>query len=550
VAGLAAIFGSGAMTNSIREIEAMEVIFIIGSNTKESHPVIANRMIKAYRKGAKIIVADPRSVPMVKFAEVFLRMRPGTDIAILSGMAQVIVSEGLQNDEFIRDKTEGFEAWKKSLEEFTPEKAQQITGVPKEDIIKAARLYGRSRKAGIFYTMGITQHACGTDNVRAIANLATLTGNIGRESTGVNPLRGQNNVQGASDAACLPNVYPGYQKVDDPAVRQKFEQAWGVELSPKPGLTATEMINAAAEGKLKALYVMGENPVITDPNMHHTISALNNLEFLVVQDIFMTETAALADVIFPATCSFEKDGTFTNTERRVQRVRKAVEPPGRARNDLAIISRMSRAMRYPLEYESPEKVLEEFGRLWPALGGITYDRIEKEGLAWPCPAKDHPGTEYLYKDGFPKGKVPFLNVPFTPPAEVVNDEYPFVLTTGRNLYQYHSGSMTRRVKAIEKHAGEAYVELNPADGARLGIKDGDAVKVRSRRGTVELKARISRRVSAGTVFIPMHYREAAANVLTNDALDPVVKIPELKVCAVAIEVMTKEVEETPLPHAT
>jgi len=548
VAGLAAIFGSGAMTNSIREIEGMEVIFIIGSNTKETHPVIANRMIKAYRTGAKIIVADPRSVPMVKFSEVFLRMRPGSDIALLNGIANIIVSEGLQNDDFIRDKTDGFEAWKQSIRDFTPEKTEQITGVPKNDIIRAARLYGKSRRAGIFYTMGITQHACGTDNVRAIANLATLTGNIGREFTGVNPLRGQNNVQGASDAACLPNVYPGYQRVDDPAIRQKFERAWGVELSPKPGLTATEMINAAADGKLKALYIMGENPVITDPNMHHTIKALKALEFLVVQDIFMTETAAMADVILPAACAFEKDGTFTNTERRVQRVRKVVEPPPRARNDMAIISRMARAMRYPLEYDSPEKVLEEFSRLWPAMGGITYDRINDTGIAWPCPTKDHPGTEYLYKDGFPKGRVPFIQVPYNPPAEVTSAEYPFVLTTGRNLFQYHSGSMTRRAGPIEQHAGEAYVELNPADAGKIDVRTGDTIKVSSRRGSIEIKVRTTRRVSEGTVFIPMHYREAAANVITNDALDPEVKIPELKVCAVKIEVVARKTKEATQPQ--
>jgi formate dehydrogenase major subunit/formate dehydrogenase alpha subunit len=541
VAGLAAIFGSGAMTNSIGEIEGMEVIFIIGSNTKETHPVIANRMIKAFRKGAKIIVADPRRVPMVKFAEVFLKMRPGTDISLLNGMAHVIVGEGLQNDGFIREKTEGFEAWKESLRDFTPGRVEQITGVPKEDLVSAARLYGGSRKAGIFYTMGITQHVCGTDNVRAIANLATLTGNIGREFTGVNPLRGQNNVQGASDAACLPNVYPGYQKVDDPAVRQKFEQAWGVSLSPRAGLTATEMINAAAEGKLKAMYIMGENPVITDPNIRHTVKALEKLEFLVVQDIFMTETAHLADVVLPAACSFEKDGTFTNTERKVQRVRKVVEPPPRARDDLSIIMRVSRALGYPMEYGSPAQVLEEYGRLWPAMAGITYDRIEKSGLAWPCSSKDHPGTPYLYKDGFSKGRVPFIAVPYTPPAEVAGDEYPFVLTTGRNLFQYHSGSMTRRAGPIEQHAGDAYVEMNPADGRKLGVKNGDTIKVRSKRGEVEIKARITRRVPEGTVFIPMHYREAAANVLTNDALDPVVKIPELKVCAVKIESVEKNV---------
>ncbi len=539
MAGLAAIYGSGAMTNSIREIEGMEVIFIIGSNTKETHPVVANRMIKAYRKGAKIIVADPRRIPMVKFAEVFLMMRPGTDIALLNGMAHVIVNEGLQNDQFIAEKTEGFGAWKASLEDFRPAAVESITGVPKEQLIKAARLYGGSRKAGIFYTMGITQHACGTDNVRAIANLATLTGNIGREHTGVNPLRGQNNVQGASDAACLPNVYPGYQKVDDPAIRAKFERAWGAPLSPRPGLTATEMINAAAQGKLKAMYIMGENPVITDPNMGHTVRALNTLEFLVVQDIFMTETAALADVILPAACSFEKDGTFTNTDRRVQRVRKVVEPPPRARDDLSIIMRISKALGYPMEYASPEQVLQEFGRLWPALGGITYDRIKTRGIAWPCPTAEHAGTEYLYKEGFPKGRAPFMPVAYTPPAETVSAEYPLVLTTGRNLYQYHSGSMSRKVKGIEQKAGEAYVEMHPDDGRKLGIEPGDAVEVVSRRGSIRIKARITNRVPAGTVFVPMHYREAAANVITNDVLDPTVKIPELKVCAVRIEAVRK-----------
>jgi len=527
------------MTNSIREIEGMEVIFIIGSNTKESHPVIANRMIKAFRKGAKIIVADPRRVPMVKFAEIFLNMRAGTDVALLNGIAHVIVSEGLQNDEFIREKTDGFELWKKSLQEFTPGKVEQITGVPKEDVVRTARLYGASRRAGIFYTMGITQHTCGTDNVRAIANLATLTGNIGREFTGVNPLRGQNNVQGASDAACLPDVYPGYQKVALPEIKQKFEQAWGVSLSPTPGLTATEMINSAADGNLKAMYIMGENPIITDPNMNHTIKALERLDFLVVQDIFMTETAALADVVLPAACSFEKDGTFTNTERKVQRVRKAVDPPGDARDDLSIIMDLSNRLGYPLKNSSPEKVLEEYGRLWPAMAGITYDRITVKGIPWPCPARDHAGTEYLYKDGFPKEKVPFVVVPYNPPAEITNDKYPFLLTTGRNLFQYHSGSMTRRVGPIEKHAGEAYVELNADDGRQLGIENGDLIRIRSRRGAMEIKARLTSRVPAGTVFIPMHYREAAANVITNDALDPVVKIPELKVCAVKIEAMPK-----------
>lgn len=523
------------MTNAIEEIERMEVIFIIGSNTKETHPVVANRMIKAYRRGAKIIVTDPRRIPMTKFSEIFLQIRPGTDIALLSGMAKVIIDEGLENRDFIGEKTTGFDEWRRSIEAFTPERVEEITGVPKDDIIRAARLYGGSRKAGIFYTMGVTQHACGTANVSAVANLVTLTGNIGRESTGINPLRGQNNVQGASDAACLPNVYPGYQRVDLPEVREKFEKAWGVPLSPKAGMTSTEMMHAAAEGKLKAMYVVGENPIITDPNMRHTVAALRNLDFLVVQDIFMTDTAALADVILPAACSFEKDGTFTNTERKVQRVRKAVEPPGEARDDLSVIIEISRRLGYAMPYTSAEDVMEEYGRLWPALGGITFHRLDRQGIQWPCPTRDHPGTPFLYKDGFPKGRVPFVTVPYMPPAEVTDTEYPFVLTTGRNLFQYHAGSMTRRVKPIERHAGEAYVEINPFDAERLGIRKGDRIRIRSRRGQVEIAARVTPRVAEGTVFIPMHYREAAANVITNDALDPVVKIPELKVCAVAVE---------------
>lgn len=535
MAGLAAIFGSGAMTNSLREIEGMEVIFIIGSNTKETHPVIANRMIRAFRKGAKIIVADPRKIPMVKFSELFLRMRPGTDIALLNGMAHVIVRDGLQNDEFIADKTEGYEAWKKSLETYTPEYAETITGIPKDDIVSAARLYGGSRRAGIFYTMGITQHACGTDNVRAIANLATLTGNIGREFTGVNPLRGQNNVQGASDAACLPNVYPGYQKVDLPEVREKFEKAWGTALSPKAGLTATEMMNAAVEGKIKAMYIMGENPILTDPNMHHTVKALENIDFVVVQDIFLTETARYADVVLPAACAAEKDGTFSNTERRVQRVRKAVEPPGESRDDLSVILELAGRIGYDMNFTTPAEVLAEFGRVWPALAGIDYHRIAQRGLQWPCPTREHPGTEYLYKDGFPKGKVPFTPVSYIPAAEVPNAEFPFVLTTGRNLFQYHSGTMTRKVVPIEEHAGTPYVEISRADADRLKIKHDEMVKIRSRRGQIEVRARVTSRVSEGIIFIPMHYHEAAANMLTNDVLDPVVKIPEYKVCAVAIE---------------
>jgi len=523
------------MTNSIREIEGMEVIFIIGSNTKETHPVIANRMLKALRKGSKIIVADPRKVPLVKFSEIFLRLTPGTDVALLNGMAHVILKEGLVNDEFINERTDGLEEWKKSIETFTPEYSSEITGVPKEDIIRAARLYGSSRKAGIFYTMGITQHTHGTDNVNAVANLALITGNIGREHTGINPLRGQNNVQGACDAGCLPNVFPGYQRVDLPMVKKKFEDAWRVPLSGKEGLKSTEMIESAGTGKLKALYIMGENPMLTDPNIEHTRKTLEKLDFLVVQDIFLTETAVLADVVLPATCFAEKTGTFINTERKVQLVRKAVEPPGQAKEDIWIISELSKRTGYNMNYSSSEEIFEELGDLWPALSGISFSRIRTGGIHWPCPTKDHPGTEYLYKAGFPRGRVSFTPVKYLPPAETADKDYPFVLTTGRNLFQYHSGSMTRRVAQIETHAGEPYIEMNQEDARKLGIKDGEKVRVGSRRGQIEIKARITDRVSAGTVFIPMHYREAAANVITSDALDPYAKTPEFKVCAVKIE---------------
>ncbi len=535
VASLATIFGSGAMTNSIREIEGMEVIFVIGSNTKETHPVIANRMLKALRKGTKLIVADPRRVPLVRFSEIFLRLKPGTDVALLNGMAHVILKEGLHNDEFINERTEGFDEWKKSIETFTPQNASKITGIPEEEIIKAAKLYGGSRKAGIFYAMGITQHTHGTDNVNAVANLALLTGNIGREHTGISPLRGQNNVQGACDAGCLPNVYPGYQRVDIPMVKKKFEDAWGVQLSDKEGLELTEMVESAFKGELKALYILGENPMLTDPNIEHTRKALKKLEFIVVQDIFFTETAALADVVLPATCFAEKNGTFINTERKVQLVRKAVEPPGDAKEDSWIIAELSNRIGYPMKYSSVEEISEELGSVWPALSGISYSRIRTHGIHWPCPTKDHPGTEYLYKAGFPRGKVSFTPVKYVPPAEVADSDYPFILTTGRNLFQYHGGSMTRRVAPIEKHAGEPYVEINTEDAKKAKIKDGEKIKVSSRRGQIEIKARVTDRISSGVLFIPMHYREAAANVITTDALDPHAKTPEFKVCAVKIE---------------
>lgn len=535
MAGLARVFGSGAMTNSIAEIENHDLIFVIGSNTTEAHPIIGLRMKKAARRGADIIVADPRKIDLVRFSTVWLQQRPGTDVALLNAMMHVIIREGLVDNKFIEERTEGYETLKDSLTEYTPEEGERITGVPKGDIIKAARLYGAAVRPGIYYTMGITQHTHGTENVFAIANLALMTGNLGRESTGVNPLRGQNNVQGATDMGCIPDFYPGYQRTTIPGVKEKFQTAWGSQLSDRPGLTATEMTQAALKKKLRAMYIMGENPVLSDPDMHHTVRALRNLDFLVVQDIFLTETAEFADVVLPAACFAEKDGTFTNTSRTVQRIRKALAPPGEAREDSHIIIDLSKRLGFEMNYSLIEDVLHETGKLWPALAGITYKRISRHGLQWPCPTKNHPGTQYLFKGGFPRGKAAFTAVHYRPSEELPDSRYPFIFTTGRVLFQYHTGTMTRRVDAINIISPAAYIEMHPEDAEMLRFADGDMVRVSSRRGSVDTQVRISGRPSKGVLFMPFHFSEAAANILTNTASDPISRIPELKVCAVNVK---------------
>ena len=535
MAGLAAVFGSGAMTNSIPEIENNDVLFVIGSNTTETHPIIGLRMKKAVRKGAKLIVADPRKINLVRFAHSWMQQKPGTDVVLLNAMMHVLLKNNLIDRVFILIRTEGFESFKEGLEKYTPEYAEKITGVPKQDIIKSALLYGNAERPAIYYTMGITQHSHGTDNVYAIANLALMTGNLGMESTGVNPLRGQNNVQGSTDMGCIPDQYPGYQKVNLPPIKTKFEKAWGVKLSNKVGLTAMEMMGAAIKGKMKAMYIMGENPALSDPDVNHTVKALNKLDFLVVQDLFLTETAELADVVLPAASFAEKDGTFTNTERRIQRVRKALNPPGEAKEDSVIIRELSERLGYPMKYNFTEEVFQEIGSLWQAVAGITYGRIDKCGVQWPCPTIDHPGTPFLFKGGFPRGKAAFTVVEYKPSKELPDEEYPFVLSTGRHLFLYHTGTMIRKGDALSKVLPEAYVELSPDDANRLGVSNSQKVRVSSRRGSIEVKIQVSKRVGKGMVFIPFHYKEAAANVLTNTALDPIAKIPELKVCAVKIE---------------
>ncbi len=538
MAGLAAAFGSGAMTNSIADIDQADTIFVIGSNTTEAHPVIALQMIKAARDKTNLIVADPRRIDLVEHADIWLRQRPGTDIALLNGLMNVIIKERLFDRQFIKERTEGFEDLKKAVAAYDPKMVEKITGAPAADIRKAARLYAKAEAASIFYTMGITQHTKGTDNVLDIANLAMLTGNVGRPGTGVNPLRGQNNVQGACDMGALPNVYPGYQKVTNAEARKKFEQAWGVELSNDVGLTLVEMMDAAREGKVKAMYILGENPILTDPDANHVEEALKQLDFLVVEDIFLTETAQMADVVLPGVSFAEKDGTFTNTERRVQMVKKAIEPVGDSKPDWQIICRLAEALGYQMGYNSPEQVMGEIASVTPIYAGISYERIEAGGLQWPCPESDHPGTSILHAGRFSRGSGKFHGVKHEDVAESSDKAYPLVLTTGRWLYQYHGGSMSRR-SSLDEISHYPVVEINPEDAKKLGISEGDTVEISSRRGKIEVKACLTERSAPGTVFVPFHFAESPVNKLTIAALDPKAKIPQLKVCAVKIRKLAK-----------
>jgi formate dehydrogenase alpha subunit len=535
VAGLAQAFGSGAMTNSMDDLPEAEVIFVIGSNTTESHPIVGAAIKRAARSGkTKLIVADPRAIELTDYAEIHLRQRSGTDVALINALARVIVEEHLEDADFISQRTEDFDGFRTSLGRYTPELAAKITGVPAEDIVRAAHLYGSASPASIVYAMGITQHTTGTDNVLALANLAMLTGNIGKPGSGVNPLRGQNNVQGACDMGALPNFYSGYQRVTDPESRAKFEQAWGVPLPSEVGLTVVEMMNAAAEGGLKGLFIMGENPMLSDPDVNHVEKALKNLDFLAVQDIFLTETAQLADVVLPAAGFAEKDGTFTNTERRVQRVNQAIDPPGEARADWDILCDLARRMGYDMSYSDPAAIQDEIASLTPSYGGIAYDRLETETLQWPCPTKDHPGTAILHTEKFTRGLGKFHPVEFIEAEELPDEEYPLLLSTGRILQHFHTGTMTRHSEVLDKLVSVGAIEVNPEDAEKLGIADGEMVRVTSRRGEIEIAARVTERVPPGTVFLAFHFKEAAANRLTIAALDPVAKIPEFKVCAVRI----------------
>lgn len=537
MAGLAAAFGSGAMTNPIEDIEKSSVILVTGSNTTENHPVISSYIKRAVEfKGVKLIVIDPRKIPITRFATHWLRQNLGTDVAWINGMMHVIIKENLYDEVYVKSRTEGLPELKKVVEKYTPEYVEEISGIPGDALVEIARIYATAPAASIFYAMGITQHISGTDNVKSLANLSMLCGNVGVEGGGVNPLRGQNNVQGACDMGGLPNVFSGYQTVDNPEANKKMAKAWEIEKLPQAvGLTSTAMIEKAHAKELKGMYIIGENPMVADPDLNHTKKSFENLEFLVVQDIFLTETAQMADIVLPAAVFAEKDGTFTNTERKVLRVRKAVDAPGEAREDWKIICNLSKLMGYKMDYDSAQSIMNEIAEVTPSYGGIDYERLEYDGIHTPCLDLNHPGTPRLHVNRFAKGLGVFHAIDYIPPAELPDEEYPLALTTGRVHYQYHTGTMTMKSDGLNDLSPECFVEISPQDAEEYGVNSDDFLKIISRRGNITAKAKVSDTSVTGAIFIPFHWANAPVNMLTNSAFDPVAGIPEYKVCAVRIE---------------
>ena len=538
VSGLRQSLGSGAMTNSFDDLEEADAILIIGSNTSESHPIAAIRVKKALRRGAKLIVADPRVIDMASRADIHLQLRSGTNVAVLNGLMRVILEEGLADDEFIAARTEAFDEMPSVLAAYTPELVEEISGVPADALREAGRVFGRAERGAIIYSMGITQHSHGTEHVIALSNLALLTGNLGRRGTGVNPLRGQNNVQGACDVGALPNVYTGYQAVGDPVAQKKFSEAWGVDLPDRPGLTVTEVFDAIAGGTVRGLYIIGENPMLSEPDQRHVEQALKDLDFLVVQDLFLSETAEYADVVLPAASFAEKDGTFTNTERKVQRIRRAVAAPGEARADWEIVADLACRLgaREGWDYSHAGDIMEEIASVTPSYAGITFARLDQGGLCWPCPDTSHPGTPILHIGSFTRGKGKFFPIAYQVPAEEPDEDFPFTLTTGRMLEHYHTGTLTRRSDGLNELVPMGTAEVSPLDAERLGVIDGATITVETRRGAIGIPAEVTDRIRPGTVFIPFHFWEAPANRLTNPARDPVANIPEFKVCACRVTV--------------
>ncbi len=528
------------MTNTIRDIaEQADVIMLVGSNPEEAHPVIGMQLRAAVERGCRLIVVDPRDIGLSKMADVHLKIRPGTNVAFANAMTNVLIRERLVDERFVRERTEGYEILAANVSEYTPEWAEDVCGIDRRDLIAAAKMFGSAPRASIVYCLGVTEHSTGTDGVMALSNIAMITGNLGRPGGGMNPLRGQNNVQGACDMGASPDDLPGYQKIWDDGARAKFEDAWGVRLDPRPGTKATECFPAMLDGRIRGLYLFGEDPVRTDPDTHHVIKALESLEFLVVEDLFMTETAKYADVVLPGCSYAEKEGTFTNTERRVQRVRKAVEVVEGARPDTEIFTEVMNRMGYPQPSLSPAQIMDEIASLTPSYGGVSHARLDGAevggaGLQWPCPRPGHPGTPILHVGGFTRGVGSFSVPEYRPSAERPDWDYPFMLTTGRILYHYNAQAMTGRTKGLDEIADRSFIEINTKDARRLGIEDGARVQVRSRRGCIETTARVSGKTNPGQVWMPFHFQDGNSNWLTNAALDAVSKAPEYKVCAVAV----------------
>ncbi len=524
------------MTNSIPEIQDADCVFVIGSNTTEAHPLIAHRVYRAKLKGAKLIVVDPRKIQLSQFADIHVRIKYGTNVAFLNGVMSEIVKNNWHNRKFIEERCEGFEAFEKTILEYPLEEASSTCGVPMDVMKEVARSYATANVSTILYTLGITEHSSGVDNVKSLANLAMLTGHIGKPASGVNPLRGQNNVQGACDMGALPNVYPGYQVVTDLASQEKFQRVWEAPLSSKVGKMIPEMMDGLIDGSVKGMYIFGENSVESDPNIHHVKKALTSAEFLVVQDIFLTRTAELAHVVLPGAAWAEVEGTFTNTERKVQRIRKAVEPPGEARPNWVILSEIGRRLGLKnMAYASAREVFEEMASLTPSFSGITYDRIDAVDIQWPCPAPDHPGTKFLHEKGFARGKGLFHAITYRPSEELPDEKYPFILTTGRRYAHYHTRTMTGRCPSLEREFSGPMAQMHFSDAERMGVADGGSVKVTSRRGEVVTPVRIGDIVPEGSIFMDFHFEEANPNWLLGSFLDPVSQTPDYKVCAVKLE---------------
>ncbi|EGO9129911.1 formate dehydrogenase subunit alpha [Enterococcus faecalis] len=540
VHGLAQTLGSGAMTNPIADItEDVDMILLVGSNPEEAHPVIGAQIRQAIQRGTQVVVVDPRKINLVKDSALHLQVQAGTNVAFANGMMHVILKEGLEDRHFIEERTEGFSDLEKMVADYTPEKVAEICHIHPEDLIQAARMYAKAEKAPIIYCLGVTEHSTGTEGVMSMSNLAMLVGKVGKPGCGVNPLRGQNNVQGACDMGCMPYDFPGYQKVNNPEVIDKFEKAWHVPLNRNTGLTSTKVLPAATAGNVKGLYIFGEDPIVTDPDTGHVRQALESLDFLVVQELFMTETAAYADVVLPGISYAEKDGTFTNTERRVQRVRKAVEPRGQAREDYEIFCEVMTRMGYPCAYESAKEIMEEISAVTPSFGGINYERLEKESLQWPCRSLTDPGTPIMHVGSFARGKGLFKAIPYKQAQELPDEEYPYLMSTGRMLYHYNTRAMTGRTEGINQIANHSCIEINAVDAQALGIQEGDKVEVHSRRGKIETYAAVGNRVFPQEVFMTFHFPDGNVNEITNAVFDDIATIPEYKVCAVAIKPVNK-----------